>query len=580
MFDFVSSFPPALVMILGAFTLPFLPVQLRRAVVLLLPLLTLVLIWMVPVEGEGLAVMIAGFEVNPLYVHPFTRIFATVFAIAAFAGALFGLLQSRMAEMMAACIYAGSAIGVTFCGDYISLFIYWELMAIGSTLVIFASDMPGSRSAGMRYALVHFLGGVVLMSGIVAHLVLSGDASLVAFHPKLTILFPDYELDMHTVAVWMILVGVLINAAAPPLSSWLPDAYPKGSPSGAVYLSAFTTKTAVFVLLLLFPGVELLMYVGMFMIFYGIIYAILENDMRKILAYSVINQVGFMVTGVGIGTELAQQGVALHAFCHIIYKALLFMSAGSVLYMTGKSKCSELGGLYHSMRLTTLCGTVGALAISAFPFTSGFVSKSLISSAALHEHMAWVWFGLVAASAGVFLHAGIKFPWFVFFQKDSGMRPKDPPLNMRLAMIFFALLCLVPAIPGVTEVTLYKLVPAAVNYEAYTPEHVVSQLQLLLFSGLAFFVMLSWLKRTETISLDFDWIYRSFARYIILFSALLARLPLRLLRLYARKGARWGKAFLAFTHGPGGAMARSWSIGTTATWTILLLGVYLVVYYP
>jgi multicomponent Na+:H+ antiporter subunit D len=301
------------------------------------------------------------------------------------------------------------------------------------------------------------------------------------------------------------LAGVLINAAAPLLSAWLPDAYPEGSFSGTVFLSAFTTKAAVYVLIRMFPGTEILVPIGLIMIFYGIIYALLENDMRRILAYSIVNQVGFMVTGAGIGTAMALNGAAAHAFAHIIYKALLLMSAGAVLYMTGRRKCSDLGGLFQSMPVTTACGIIGALAISSFPLTSGFVSKSMISQAAGDEHLVWTWFLLMAASAGVFLHAGIKFPWFVFFQKDSGLRPRDPPWNMQAAMIFFAALCIGLGIwPG----PLYALLPHPVDYVPYTAPHVVNMLQLLLFSGLAFFLMLPLMKRTLTITLDTDWIYR------------------------------------------------------------------------
>ena len=275
-----------------------------------------------------------------------------------------------------------------------------------------------------------------------------------------------------------------------------------------VFLSAFTTKTAVYVLFRGFPGTELLVYIGLFMIFYGIIYALLENDMRRILAYSIINQVGFMICGIGIGTEMALNGTAAHAFTHIIYKALLLMSAGSVLYMTGKRKCSELGGLIQSMPLTATCGIIGALAISSFPLTSGFISKSMITQASSDEYLLWVWILLQAASAGVFLHAGIKFPWFVFFQKDSGLRPSDPPINMQISMVFFAAICIVI---GIFPNILYDLLPYDVNYQPYTMAHTVTQLQLLLFSGLAFFVMLPLMKRTLTISLDFDWFYRHFS---------------------------------------------------------------------
>jgi multicomponent Na+:H+ antiporter subunit D len=341
-----------------------------------------------------------------------------------------------------------------------------------------------------------------------------------------------------------------------------------------VFLSAFTTKTAVYALLRGFPGVELLVYVGIFMIFYGIIYALLENDMRRILAYSIVNQVGFMVTGIGIGTEMALNGAAAHAFTHIIYKALLLMSAGSVLLMTGRRKCTDLGGLFQSMPVTALCGIVGAAAISSFPLTSGFVSKSMISQSAADEHLFYVWLALAAASAGVFLHAGIKFPWFVFFQKDSGLRPPDPPRNMQAAMIFFAVLCIaIGVVPG----PLYALLPYPVEYVPYTGAHVVTQLQLLLFSGLAFFVMLTWLRRTLTISLDTDWFYR--VPLPALCSAVLRSLTSAgnaaadvvdrgrsaALRLYRERRLD-------------AALARTWPTGNMALWLMVMLLAYLLLY--
>ena len=239
--------------------------------------------------------------------------------------------------------------------------------------------------------------------------------------------------------------------------------------------------------------------------------ALLENDMRRILAYSIVNQVGFMVVAIGIGTSLSLNGASAHAFAHIIYKALLLMSAGSVLMMTGKRKCTDLGGLFQSMPRTAVHGIIGALAISAVPFTSGFVTKSLETSAAAHEGMVIVWLMLMAASAGVFLHAGIKFPWFVFFQKDSGLRPPEPPINMRAAMTIFSFLCI---FIGIFPNLLYKILPYPIDYEPYTTGHLVTQFQVLLFAGFAFFALLPLMKRTLTITLDFDWFYRSFLKAI------------------------------------------------------------------
>ncbi len=482
---------PGLVLIAGGLLLFWLRGTPRAVATVALPLLVLALVWRVG-DGPVWQQHFLDYALTPLRGDKLSRLFATIFAIMAAAGGLFALGQKSRLEVPAAFVYAGSAIGVALAGDLITVFLFWELMAVGSTLVLWSQGSPASYAAARRYLMIHLLGGVVLFAGITGHVVQTGSV--------------DFErMALDSPAHWLILIGLLVNAGAPPLSAWLPDAYPEASWSGTVFLSAFTTKTAVYTLIRGFPGTELLVWVGLFMLFYGIVYALLENDMRRILAYSIVNQVGFMVAGIGIGTEMALNGAAAHAFAHIIYKALLLMSAGSVLLMTDRRKCSELGGLFHSMPLTTVCGSIGALAISAFPLTSGFVSKSMVSQAAADNHLLAVWLLLAAASGGVFLHAGIKFPWFVFFQKDSGLRPAEPPAPMRWAMVIMAFLCIAL---GVWTEPLYALLPYAVKYEPYTWAHVLTQLQLLLFSGLAFFVMLPWLKRTLTITLDTDWFWR------------------------------------------------------------------------
>jgi len=553
--------PPAAVLILGGLILPLLQQRLRALAILALPLVTLWLIWLVP-DGVALKAPFLGYELQLVKGDGLSRLFATIFAIMAFAGGLFALNQRNVVELAAAFCYAGSAIGVTFAGDLLTVFIFWEVMAIASTLVVWSAG-PSARGAGLRYAAIHLLGGVLLMAGVAGEISATGS---LAFQ----------KMSLDTIPRWLILAGFLINAGAPPLSAWLPDAYPESSWSGMVVLSAFTTKAAVYVLMRGFPGTELLIYVGLFMVFYGIIYAILENDMRRILAYSIVNQVGFMVVGIGIGTEMALNGAASHAFTHIIYKALLLMSAGSVLYMTGKRKCTDLGGLFRTMPLTAICGIVGALSISSFPLTSGFVSKSMISEAAGMEHLEAVWYLLAAASAGVFLHAGIKFPWFVFFQTDSGLRPDEPPWNMRAAMIFFSVLCIgIGVLPG----PLYALLPYRVDYAPYTASHVVFYLQLLLFSGLAFFLMLGWLKRTLTITLDVDWLYRRLgvaaARDL---DRWLEEGWMGVMAL-ATRGSRGIAQAVQRHHGPDGILARTWPTGAMAFWTTIMLAAYLILSY-
>lgn len=553
---------PGLVLVLGALLLPWLRGGPRVGAVVGLPVIALVLVWLVP-DGPSWQLHFLEHTITPLQGDKLSRLFATIFALMAAGGGLFALGQPSRVEVPAAFVYAGSAIGVALAGDLITVFVFWELMAVGSTLVLWSHGNENSYRAARRYLMVHLLGGALLFAGVTGHVVQTGDVT-----------FTRMLLDSP--AHWLILAGFLVNAGAPPLSAWLPDAYPEASWSGTVFLSAFTTKTAVYVLIRGFPGTELLIWVGLFMVFYGIVYALLENDMRRILAYSIVNQVGFMIAGIGIGTEMALNGAAAHAFTHIIYKALLLMSAGSVLMMTGRRKCSELGGLFHTMPLTTVCGTIGALAISSFPLTSGFVSKSMVSQAAADGHLLTVWLLLTAASAGVFLHAGIKFPWFVFFQKDSGLRPAEPPVSMRLAMVLFAFLCVAM---GMWAEPLYALLPHVVKYEPYTWAHVLSQLQLLLFSGLAFFVMLPYLRRTLTITLDTDWFWR------VMGASLVAGVHRRLGGAMAAAGKRTkqlGADLVASTirqYGQDSRMARTWPTRTMALWVLVLLLGYLVLYY-
>ena len=564
MIDFL---PPALIMILGAILTPLVRGHLRTTVLLAAPLATLWAIWQVP-DGVITTLTFIDYQIEPVEGSAVRRLFATIFAIMSFGGALYAFRQARTVELAAAQAYAAGAIGVCFSGDLISMFIWWELMAIFSTVVVWSGGTADSKAAGIRYAIMHLLGGIILKVGIDGIAVQSGSVDMQA-------------MLANSFATWMVLIGILINAAAPPVSAWLADAYPEASPTGSVFLSAFTTKTAVLALILLFPGEPVLIGVGLYMVMYGIIFALLENGARRILAYSIVNQVGFMVCAIGIGTELALNGAAAHAFAHIIYKALLFMSAGVVVYRVGKSKCTDLGGLFRTMPLTTICGIIGALAISGFPMTSGFVTKTMISQAAATESLMFVYMALAAASAGVFLHAGIKFPWFVFFQKDSGLRPKDAPWNMAAAMVLFSAISI---LIGIFPETFYQSLPYAVDYEPYKASKVVFYLQLLLFSGLAFFLLLPLMQRTLTVSLDTDWIWRvalnklagMIATILAAITGVLSRISngtLRALKLQAE--AR-------FSESPeterAGVFARAWEIGTTALWIAILLTAYVLFY--
>jgi multicomponent Na+:H+ antiporter subunit D len=406
-------------------------------------------------------------------------------------------------QHVAAFLYIAGSLGVTFAGDFFSLFIFWELMAFASAYLVFAKREPKAIEAGYRYILVHIFGGVCLLGGIIIHFI---QTRSIAFGP----LAQDGGIGFY-----LILVGFLFNAAVPPFHAWLTDAYPEGTVTGSVFMSAFTTKTAVYVLVRAFPGTELLVWMGTIMALYGVVYAVLENDCRRLLAYHIISQVGYMVAGVGIGTDLSLNGSVSHAFAHILYKGLLFMGAGAVIYRTGKRKLTELGGLYKTMPITLALYMVGGFAISAFPLFSGFVTKSMVVSGAAHDHRPVVALLLTMASAGTFLHTGLKLPYYMFFGKDSGIRTTEPPLNMLIAMGMAAFLCIgIGVWPG----PLYHLLPYPVHFDPYTGDHVTSALGLLLFTGLGFFMLLKKLDPEPTLSVDTDWVYRKGSKGFLWFA--------------------------------------------------------------
>ncbi len=493
-----SAIPPALILVAGACLVPLFRGKLKQAFMLLVPVAAYYCLRQLP-EGASWIVPFLDYNLVLARVDKLSVIFSTIFLLITFIGTLYALKVEDDLQHVAALFYAAGALGVTLAGDFFSLYVFWEVMAISSTFLILARRTRKSQRAAFRYVLVHIVGGLVLLAGIV-----------IAIHETGTIEFA--YIGLEGVSSWLIFIGIAVNAAIPPLHPWLKDAYPEATVTGAVFMSALTTKSAVYVMARTFPGTELLIWLGALMTAFPIFYAILENDIRRVLGYSLINQVGYMMCGIGIGTQLAINGTVSHAFCHILYKALLFMSVGAVLYRTGKIKCTELGGLYKTMPLTCLFCLVGAASISAFPLFSGFVSKSMIISASAHEKLIAIWLILQFASAGVLDHAGIKVPFFTFFGHDSGIRTKEPPLNMLLAMGIAAFFCVFLAVcPGF----LYQMLPYPVDYVPYTASHVIGSLQLLLFGALAFVLLLFsgfYPSEVRAINLDFDIIYRKGAR--------------------------------------------------------------------
>ena len=562
----ISILPTAFIFIAAALILGLLPKGHIRGIILLItPILAAWQVWNLPV-GIYMQVEFVGQTLDMMRIDKLSRIFGLIFCLAAFLGNLYAWHVRDFIQQIAALLYAGAAIGAVFAGDLITLFFYWEGTALASVFLIWARRTEGSYHTGMRYLIIQITSGVILLAGTA---LLYRETGSITFE----------RMTLSSLGTWLIFLSFGMKCAFPLLHNWLQDSYPAATITGTVILSAFTTKLAVYALARGFAGTELLIYIGAVMTLFPIFFAEIENDLRRVLAYSLNNQLGFMVVGIGVGTEMAINGTASHAFAHILYKALLFMSVGAVMLRTGTSKASELGGLCRTMPRTAIFCLVGAASISAFPLFSGFVTKSLIMDETANQHYPIIWAILVFASAGVLSHSGIKIPYFTFFGHDSGLRPKEAPIHMQIAMGFTAFLCI---FIGIYPDPLYALLPYDVVYKPYTTSHVIGQLQLLCFALLAFVVLM----RTgihppeiRAVNLDVDWIYRRLIP--TLYNIIHAKVvnAILLLEVVANTLVQVVIKSLYRLHGPETGVSRMRGVGAMVMWVAILLGIALTASY-
>ncbi len=513
-------------MILGACILPFIKDPFRKPFLVFIPLLTFInVLYLHTQPGTYGVVPFLNLELTFGRIDGYSMVFGFIMSLMAIIGTIYALHEKNVWHHVAAWFYVAGSLGVIYCADYLVLFLFWEMMALASTFLIWFNSEKGSLAAGYRYLLVHTFGGLLLLLGFVLRYQATGDLSFV--------LLDENNTQLYT---WLILSGLMLNAAVPPLHSWLPDAYSKATAAGAVFMCAFTTKTAVYTLIRGFAGFDILIILGVVMAIYGIVYAIMENDIRRLLGWEIVSQVGYMVAGIGIGTALAINGACAHAFAHILYKGLLFMGAGAILHATGKTKLTELGGLYKKMPKTLLFIVIGGISVSGFPLFSGFVTKSMIIAASLQEHMLLVGFLLTLVSAGTFLIAGLRLPYFLFFSENRGSentyaKAEDPPWNMQAAMIIASFFCL---LIGAYLPFLYEMLPhSGVAFHPYDQYHLSETLQILGFTALAFYFFHKKIAPQPTISLDLDWFYRKGGQFFLW----LAKYPIQ------KADDAWGAAY-------------------------------------
>lgn len=561
----IMGAPPGLLLMVAAIPVVFLPHRMSQAVLLTLPVIGLYQLLQMPVE-YSYSLQLFDFTLEVVRIDRLARVWGIVFHIAAFLGVLYAAHQKDRLQAASSLIYAGAAIAAVFAGDLITLFIWWELTAVSSVFLIWASRTESALRAGQRYLIIQVLSGLLLLAGTIMLYRESGSLSF-------------EHIGLESAGGYFVFIAFGIKACFPLLHGWMKDAYPEATVTGTVFLSGFTTKLAIYALARGYAGTDILIPIGATMTAFPIFFAVIENDLRRVLSYSLNNQLGFMVVGIGIGTEMALNGAAAHVFAHVIYKALLFMAMGAVLFRAGTVKASELGGLYKSMPWTAAFCIVGSISISGFPLTSGFVTKSMVISAAGHEHLLMISLVLLFASAGVLDHSGIKIPFFSFFAHDSGKRVKEAPLNMRLAMGLAAALCI---LIGVFPEYLYSILPYPVEYAPYTVSHVVTMLQLLLFAALGFVFMwkMGWYPpELRSVVLDVDWTWRRLLPLALSGGAEVWMMGQRAF-LGACTRARHGVLNFTQSHlSPWSRLGEPWPTGATMIWAAILLMAYLFLSY-
>jgi multicomponent Na+:H+ antiporter subunit D len=488
---------PVVILLVGAALASALPRRAGAVVAVLAPLVGLVRVATLE-AGTTRTWNAFGYDLVVLRLDDLSLPFAYIFLVVTALAGLFGARTLTTVEQVAATATAAFGLGVVLAGDLLTLFVMWETKAVVSAVLIAAPARARSVRAAFRYLLVHVVGGSLMLGGIVWYLAGGGGLEFVRFEPGF--------------GAYAVLLGVLLSAAAPPLHAWLPDAYPEASVAGTVFLSIFTTKAAVYALLRGFGGYEVLIAIGVGMALYGVVFAVLENDIRRLLGYHIVSQVGYMVSAAGIGTAAAINGGVAHAFTHILYKGLLLMGAGAVLYATGHSRLTDLGGLGRLLPKVLLLYMVGAVSISGVPLFSGFVSKELIVDAARTEGLDVVVILLKLASVGTFVSVALKLPWFTFGggPRTAVVAPVPPTMIAAMALAAAANIAI-----GLRPEWMYDLMPFAVDYRPYTTGKLLEVTQLLTFAGLAFLLVLRKLHGAPTMTLDADWAYRVLPRRLL-----------------------------------------------------------------
>ena len=379
-------------------------------------------------------------------------------------------------------LFMGAMAGVVLSGNLLQLVLFWELTSLSSFLLIGFWQHRSDARRGARMALaVTGMGGLALFGGVLllGRIVGSLDLGTVLASRELIVAHPLYR-----PALVLVLLGAFTKSAQVPFHFWLPQAMAAPTPVSAYLHSATMVKAGVFLLGRLYPALAgtpewfaIVCTVGAATVLLGAYVALFRDDLKGLLAYSTISQLGLITLLFGFGTPMAPVAALFHVMNHATFKASLFMAAGIIDHETGTRDMRVLNGLVRTMPITSALAIVAAAAMAGVPLLNGFLSKEMFFAEALAvrgEGLAY-WAAPAAATlAGVFSVAySARFIYSVFVRGDGTGMPKaphEPPRFMRVPVEILVLLCIVVGVaPAVAVGPLLTVASRAVTGTALDP---------------------------------------------------------------------------------------------------------------
>lgn len=491
----INSFHPGLLMILIGALILVLPDRFKKPCSIVAATSGILGLFTLNSSSHLVYQITSDIKLQMIHIDRLSMIFVIIFSIIMVINSIYSFDIQDKWEKGVSVIYGGSIIAATLAGDIITMIVFWEVAAFSAAYLIYARHTRRSSRSALRYLLMHAFGGNMLLVGFLLHAAQTNSLGI----PKFTVLG-------GSAAFWFVLIGVGVNALVPPFSSWISDSYPEATIAGTVYMCGYTTKLGIYAMIRIFAGTEALVYVGVFMALYGVLMALLENDLRRLFSYHIMSQLGYMVAALAIGGAWGIDGASSHAFNHILYKGVLMMCSGAVIMATGKRKITELGGLRKKMPITAWTFLIASLSIAGMPFLNGFASKSIIMHAVSlsgHETAALL---LTVTSIGTWLSVVLKVNWFVFFGKArSEFEVKPIPVSMKIGMILGASGCI---ILGVYPSLLYRIMPYKISVNPFNISHIAEYIILFAGATLVFWIFRVKMLPHDELSLDFDWFFR------------------------------------------------------------------------